>query len=123
MVLSQYSFNYNTNGNRTDYLLEHWQESRWVNCRQETTTYDENGHLTHWLQEIWDVEWVNNNQTTFAFDENEHVIAQSFEYWPESNWALRNEFIHFQDEQNNEFMFYGGSISLFYSTTLTFIGY
>jgi len=84
----RYLYEYGPSGKIKVEIMHGRSDNQWVNKRSSTGTYDADGNLVTYLQELWETNhWVNERRYTYTYDANGYRLSEMSEYWLNNQWV------------------------------------
>ena len=97
----RYTQTFDSNGNRTLFLIEGLESNNWVILMRYTYTYDSNGNQILELGEYRD-ESIDNRRVTYTYDSNGNMILETRKNWDGINWVDNYQNIYTFDSDGNK---------------------
>ncbi len=80
---------------------ENWENETWVPYIRAQWTYNENGRVTHVLNQNWtNNEWVNTSQSTYTYD-GDNCTELLMENWNAGAWETQHKTTYEYDGEGN----------------------
>ncbi len=93
-------FDYNSKGNRTEYLRLNWSDNNWVNSAKMVSTFDTNGNTIEYKWLAWsDSSWVNDASGICSYNKEGRITNLIYQNWNDSVWE--NFFLAFYSYDSN----------------------
>lgn len=83
-----YVVSYDVNDNRTNLLLQTWNETDWINSFNVSYAYDADNNCAYMLGQNWlnVSEWENATQTFYKFDNDHNLLHRTTHKWVDNTW-------------------------------------